>query len=292
MNTLTPYVYRYLTSRYERGEIGRRTYLDLHSRLDGFETSFGRRQLRMLGVADVDRWLATIRDLRPATRHAYLTAVKKFCRWMVKEKIIGFDPTAEIGRVRIPRSAPRALRSADVELAMAVLPDLRARVIVLLMNDMALRRAEVAGLCVENYDAHAGTVLVVGKGDNSRVVPTTLAAQDALDRYLLHTGATRGPLVRSTKQPTQGVTPGYVGKLAAGWLTVAGVKQRPRDGVSGHSFRHTAATRVMNVSRDPRVVQALLGHAHLSSVEIYVGAADLGRLRAAMEGDGGYDPAA
>lgn len=289
MDTLRPYVYRYLTSRYERGEIGRPTFRDLRSRLDGFVVSFGRRQLRMLGVVDVDRWLATIRDLRPSTRHAYLTAVKKFCRWMTKEKFIQSDPAAEIGRVRIPRTAPRALRGIDVELTIAILPDLRARVIVHLMNDMALRRAEVAGLRVENYDAHAATVHVVGKGDNQRVVPTTLAAHGAIDAYLLHTGATHGPLVRSTKQPSQGVTAGYVGRLAAGWLRDAGVKQRPHDGVSAHSWRHTAATRVMDTCHDPRIVQALLGHAHLSSVEIYTGVADLGRLRAAMEGTARVD---
>jgi len=158
-------------------------------------------------------------------------------------------------------------------------------VIVRLSNDMALRRAEVANLRVEDYNVLAATVRIVGKGDNVRVVPTTVAAQTLIDLYLLQTGMRHGPLIRSQKQPSEGVTAGYVGRLVARWLVDAGVKHRPRDGISGHSFRHTAATRVMDRCPDPRVAQLLLGHAHISSTEIYTGVADLGRLRAAMEGD-------
>ena len=67
-------------------------------------------------------------------------------------------------------------------------------------------------------------------------------------------------------------------------MAAAGLKNRPRDGVSAHALRHTAASDVMDRCHELRTVQAMLGHASIAATEIYLRRANLGQLREAMEG--------
>ena len=128
-----------------------------------------------LAVADLDRealldWQRTIAAHRPATRRAYLSTVRTFCRWAVSEGLLGADPTRGLA-VREPRSVPRALSAAEMGRLRAVLPDVRARLVVALMAREGLRCAEVSGLGVADWDRAAGSLRVHGKGGHVRVLP-------------------------------------------------------------------------------------------------------------------------
>lgn len=283
-NTLRPHVGRYLHGRHQRGEISRRTADNLECRLHGLEVSFGNRPVNQLGRRAIERWLATIGHHSPATRRAYLSTVSVFCRWLVREGVLRSDPTADIVPVREPRSVPRALAASDVARVLAAVPNSRGATIVWLMVGLGLRCAEVAGLELADYDPVARIVTVTGKAGHQRAVPVPAEAARQIDLYVAEVGLRAGPLIRSFNNPAVGLSGHAISVLVARWMSTAGVKHRSRDGVSAHAFRHTAASDVLDKCHDLRVVQAMLGHAHLSSTAIYLRRANLGQIREAMEG--------
>ena len=137
-------------------------------------------------------WQRTIAAHRPATRRAYLSTVRTFCRWAVSEGLLPADPTRGLA-VREPRSVPRALSAAEMGRLRAVLPDLRARLVVALMAREGLRCAEVSGLGVADWDRAAGSLRVHGKGGHVRVLPLAADVEMLLAGWV---GERRsGPLV-------------------------------------------------------------------------------------------------
>lgn len=135
-----------------------------------------------------------------------------------------------------------------------------------------------------DYDPAAATIEVTGKGLHERVVPVPGEVAAVLDRYLSTVGVMSGPLIRSSRIPSRGLSAETISTYVSRWMADAGVKVGRWDGRSAHALRHTAASDVLDVCGDLRVVQAMLGHEHLSSTSIYLRRAKLDQLRAAMEG--------
>lgn len=284
MNTLTPYVARYLRQRRVEGAITHTTARNHSYELRRFADTYGRRPLAQLGPKAIERWFLTTTRLAPGTRRARLSIVRAFCRWLYEEGIVDDDPTRRAPHVRQPRSVPRAMRASDVARLLADVPDQRARVICWLMVGMGLRCCEVEAASVADYDPRAATLLVHGKGGHERVLPVPVEVAVELDRYLAQVGAVSGPLIRSHRHPSRGLDAGTISNYMSRWMAEAGVKHRPRDGVSAHALRHTAASDVLDECGDLRVVQSMLGHAQLATTSIYLRRANLGQMRSAMEG--------
>jgi site-specific recombinase XerC len=228
-------------------------------------------------VAGVDRgmvraWQATVGELRPASRRAYLSTVRTFCAWCAEGGLLVADPSAGLGRVREPRAVPRALSAGQVARLRLVLPDLRAEVVVGLMAGCGLRCCEVARLATADYDRDARTIFVVGKRGDERVLPVPGSVADLLDRWAA--GRRPGRLV--------GLAASSLSRMAAGWMTEAGIKTGPRDGISAHALRHTFASNMLDRCGNVRVVQEALGHVSLATTQRYLRRASLDQLRAAM----------
>ncbi len=279
--SLHPYVGRYVRGRVERREIAPITADRIRISLDAFDRSFGNRPVKNMGRADIERWIAARSKNSVATRRAEFSAIRGFTRWLQLERIIKGDPMVSVRTPKPARRVPRALTHAEVERLRAVLPDARARAIVALMLGCGLRRIEVIRLQVGDWDRHARTLQVCGKSGHERHVPVTDDVAEALSEYL--GGARLGPMIRSNVNGVTGVSTSLMQRLLTGWLTEAGVKHAAHDGKAGHALRHTIASEVADVEPDLRVVQELLGHASLSSTQIYLRHAGLGRIRAAME---------
>lgn len=280
-HTLWPYAVRYLAGRVDRGELGEGSRQTMRIRLDGLTESFGMRPIDQFGAAAIDRWLASIRHLSPRTRRSYVSTVRGFCRWLREGRVIGRDLAALLPSVRVPRSVPRALPGGDMRQLLEVLPDDRARAIVMLMVGLGLRCCEVASVEVGDYDPHDATIRIVGKGGHERLLPVPVEVGGALDRYAVWSS---GPLIRSKVDPSCGVHRKTLSAMVSGWMTAAGVKRRQYDGVSAHALRHTAATDVLDRCHDVRIVQQILGHSNVATTSIYLGRANIGQLRSAMEG--------
>lgn len=281
--TLSALADDYMKSALASGQFVPSTAIRVKYRLRALVDSFGMRPLPQLTSGAIDRFMVTVAHTSAATRRLYLSAVRGFCRWLVRRRLIKRDPTEHI-KIRQPRSVPRAFSPEQVAALLRVLPDARAHVIVRLMLDMGLRCVEVARLRVEDYDPTSKVLLVVGKGGHQRELPVVASTVRALDNYFAEVGVVGGPLVRSYNMPERGVGAQYISNLVVGWIADAGLKARKFDGRSAHALRHTAGSDVLEHSGDVKAVQEMLGHASLVTTEIYLRHAGLARLRDAMSG--------
>jgi len=146
-----------------------------------------------------------------------------------------------------------------------------------LMVQEGLRCCEVIGLQLGDIDSDDRSMRIVGKGGHHRVLPLTAETWGLLQSYLAGYPATRGTLIRSFSRPRDPITSKHVSRLVSQWILAAGVN------ASGHQLRHTCAGDVLRNGGHVRDVQAMLGHASISTTERYL-LLIVGDLRAAMEG--------
>lgn len=248
--------------------------------LANYAKSFGERDIAKMGRKDIERWMATRTNLAAGSRRLEYTIVRCFVRWLTIEKKTRLDPMLGMRGPKVPRSVPRALSDSEMLRLWAVLPDTRAHAIIALMVGVGLRREEVVVLQTGDWDRDAGTLRVVGKGGHVRLIPVPTRVAAILTVYLV--GLRAGPLIRRA-DGIHGLSGIWTGQLVRGWLEAAGVKTGAYDGRACHSFRHTLASRVADQEPDLRVLQQILGHQNLTSTQVYLRHAEMGKLRAAME---------
>lgn len=283
MGTLTPLINAYISGRVSRHEITRASAARVRTVLHSFDDSFGNRPVTSLGRGDVERWMADrFQLLSPGTRRNDFGFARQFCTWLVREGKIKRHPFDGIPRPKVPRTVPRALSVAEADALEAVLPDARARAIYALMRRCGLRRCEVLGLEVGDWDRHANTILVRGKGSNERVVAVPADVASTLAVYLASIGAHAGPMIR-TFDGSRGISNSYLGMLMASWMRAAGIKHAAHDGRNCHSLRHTIASELAELTGDAKLVQDLLGHESLTSTQVYLRRASIERMREALE---------
>jgi integrase/recombinase XerD len=203
-----------------------------------------------------------------------LAAVRMFHRFLLREGEAAEDVASDVVRPKVPRTLPRPLRVGDVEAILAScgpagVVGLRDRAILETLYGAGLRISELVGLDIDDVDLDEGSVRVLGKGSKERVVPLGRFAVAAGGAYLSRArpalaAARSGPAMflnqrggRLTRQGAAGVL-----KKAA---RAAGIATR----VTPHMLRHSFATHLLEGGADVRVVQELLGHAVLSTTQIY-----------------------
>jgi integrase/recombinase XerD len=239
--------------------------------------------------------LTTARDDDGAPRYAPATiaravvAVRALHRFALDEGIVDHDPTEELTSNRVPQGIPKALTEPEVTALLgAVTGDdprsLRDRAVLETLYAGGVRIAELVGLDRADVDLADGLVRVFGKGRKERVVPIGRVARAALDEYLR-----RGrPELEGRRRPAGdpvflNVRGGRLSRQAC-WRIVrdAGIRAGLGDGLSPHVLRHSCATHMLDHGADIRVVQELLGHASLSTTQVYTKVSPE-RLRRAYE---------
>jgi site-specific recombinase XerD len=282
--TLTPAVRSYVRDRVKQGRMNRDTARSTRSVLLGFAESHGQRPLDKLGVTSVERWLESISHLAPGTRRHYLSTVRCFTKWLVRKRMLRYDPCLDVEPIKVPRPGDRALPAHQVSSLLAHVPDLRAEAIVWLMVSCGLRCVEVARLEQGDYDRHEQTLSVIGKASHQRLVPVPSEARPVLERYLATVPATGGPLIRNYRDPNLPLSRQYISTLCTRWMRAAQLKQRPYDGVSGHALRHTAGSDVYEQCNSLTVVADFLGHNSMEMARRYTRKSQVERIRVAIEG--------
>ena len=218
------------------------------------------------------------------SQHAALTPLKTFFKWLAKENHILWNPASELELPPQPKHLPRALLSIEDVEAILRAPDhssvtgLRDRAMMEVLYSTGLRRTELANL--HRYDADLSRLIVFvreGKGRKDRVVPLGERAGLWLDKYMAQSrpqfiGAECDALfVNDYGEP---VTPDYLASKVRRYMDEAGI-DKPG---SCHLFRHACATHMLDNGADIRFIQAMLGHAALSSTERYTHVA-IGKLQ-------------
>jgi len=228
----------------------------------------------------------------PASVARALVAVRSFHGFCVREGFLESDPSASVAAPRVPAGIPKALDEAEVEALLAAVDGddpvaLRDRALLELLYATGIRISEAVGLSLADLDADSATLRVLGKGAKERIVPVGRIAIDALDRYLV---AGRPELVRAGSARAGGGEAVFLnsrgGRLSrqSCWTVVrrAGTRAGLGDRVHPHVLRHSAATHMLDHGADLRVVQELLGHASISTTQVYTKVSPT-RLRAVYE---------
>jgi integrase/recombinase XerD len=228
----------------------------------------------------VSTYLVTLGDqgigARSAARH--LSAVRGFLRFLVRERALEADPSTLVDRPRTARRLPKVLSFEEIGRILEAPPragfrGLRDRAMLHVMYAAGLRVSELVGLTMADVDRKQGVVSALGKGSKRRLVPLGEPALEALDAYLRARSA--HPKARATGalflSPRGGpLTRQAVWKLLGAYARGAGVRKPS----SPHKLRHSFATHLLEGGADLRSVQALLGHADISTTEIYTHVAD------------------
>jgi integrase/recombinase XerD len=224
-----------------------------------------------------------------------LSALRHLYRYLLLDKRIEHDPTLNIESPRQWKVLPKALARDEMEttLAAPMLRGVRAhtkesaalairdRAMLEVFYAGALRVSEMISAKLEDLKLEAGYMLVRGKGDKERVVPLGKAAQDALREYL----AKSRPILASGKGLAQKSSPHlFVARGAHSltrqrvWQMVGTASASSGRHASPHMLRHSCATHMVENGADLRTVQTILGHADISTTQIYTHLA-LDRLR-------------
>ena len=207
-----------------------------------------------------------------------LSAWRGFCRYLVRERAVGEDPTSLLDRPSTRRKLPKAI-GVDPMLRLLEAPSegdprgLRDRAMLQLMYASGLRVSELCSLRLADFDRERGIVRVQGKGDKTRLVPVGEEALLASDRYLAESRGRHA----TAKSKTLFVSPRGSALTRQGfwknvkrYARVAGVVEF----VSPHVLRHSFATHLLEGGADLRAVQTMLGHADLATTEIYTKVTD------------------
>ena len=210
----------------------------------------------------------------PRSSARFLSALRSFYRWAVREGLVAEDPTLRIESPRQGRPLPKSLSEADVERLLDA-PDLdqpiefRDRTMLELLYACGLRVSELVSLRVDQVGFNQGIVRVLGKGGKERLVPMGEEALDWLQRYMqgarfdLLRGRASDVLFPSNR--TRAMT------RQTFWyrIKIYGERADIKGQLSPHTLRHAFATHLLNHGADLRVVQMLLGHSDLSTTQIY-----------------------
>lgn len=224
--------------------------------------------------------------LSAATRARRLAAIRGFFAFLKGEGIVRANPAATLSTPRRPRQLPRSLSESQAARLMEAPPlgsaeGLRDRALLELVYGCGLRVAEAADMTVDAVRFDAGVVRVLGKGSKVRHVPLGAKAEEALRRYLAESrpalGAEPGEPALFLSRSGKPLTRQAVWRMLKRRAAEAGVTAA----VSPHWLRHSFATHMLQRGAPVRVIQELLGHADISTTQIYTHA-DAARLSAAV----------
>jgi integrase/recombinase XerD len=203
-----------------------------------------------------------------------LSSLKRFYQYCVRERLVEVDPTLKLDPPKRAPRFPKTLSEADVEALLAA-PDsatpmgLRDRAMLELLYATGLRVSELVALKTFAANLQAGVVRVLGKGSKERLVPLGEEAVHWIDRYLKEAR----PGLKGKRDPEAlFITARGAGMTRqAFWYLVRryGARAIPGKRLSPHVLRHAFATHLINHGADLRAVQMLLGHADISTTQIY-----------------------
>jgi len=241
--------------------------------LEQFARFLGKTPLEKAREGDLFGFLAA-RKGKATSAARMLSSLKRYYGWCLRERKIKADPTLKLDPPkRVPRF-PKTLSEADVEALLAA-PDattplgMRDRTMFEVLYAAGLRVSELVGLKVFEVNLDAGVLRIMGKGSKERLVPLGEEAVDWVRRYIKEF---RPSLLKKKASDHLFVTTRGVGmSRQAFWQNIKryGARAVPGKPLSPHTLRHAFATHLINHGADLRVVQMLLGHADISTTQIY-----------------------
>ena len=265
--------------RWERGRSPAtvRAYRADVTALLGHAAGLGAGAVGDLTTAHVRAWLGAGQEAgwSRATTARRAAAARTFTSWAVRQQLLGADPAARIASRDGPATCPgsdeaearRLCEAAEAAAASGPL-GLRDHALVELLYATGARVGEVVGVDLGDVDRERRALRVTGKGDKERFVPLGLTVLRAVDRWLA-AGRPGLPAPRLAPPLFLGARGGRLDQRQAREAVARAARAAGLADVHPHALRHTAATHVLDGGADLRCVQELLGHATLTTTEIY-----------------------
>ena len=245
--------------------------------LSQFNIWLGKNKSHLLHAtqADIQQYLAVrFPQSKPRSISRLIASMRRFYRYALRENLISADPTLQIESPKLPRSLPKSLNEQEVEDLLNA-PNtgeaigLRDRAMLELLYASGLRVSELVTINVNEVSTQDGVVRVTGKGSKTRLVPMGQEAADWIDKYLKQA---RPDILQKrlcdalfVTNRASAMTRQAFWYLIKRYALLAGINKH----MSPHVLRHAFATHLLNHGADLRVVQMLLGHADISTTQIY-----------------------
>jgi integrase/recombinase XerD len=225
------------------------------------------------------------REYASATVARKVAAMKSFCHFLLRTGVISEDPAEDLDSPRVKKQLPHTLSTEEVDQLLALPAEggrtpkaLRDAALLELLYATGMRVSEVAHLTLDDLDLESGTVRCVGKGSKERVMPLYPKAVESLQEYLekgrdelLSAGTTSAPGAHRDER-TLFLNPRGEQLTRQGlWLIIKGYARELglEDRVTPHTLRHSFATHMLDGGAGLREVQKLLGHANISTTQVY-----------------------
>ncbi|MEU6034895.1 site-specific tyrosine recombinase XerD [Actinomadura sp. NPDC047616] len=248
-------------------------------------TARGRTAIDQVGEDDVRAFLVGLREgdadhppLSAGSAARAVVAVRGLHRFALREGLAPGDPARDVRPPTPPRRLPKAISIDDVErlLAAAAGPGgdatargLRDRALLELLYGSGVRISEAVGLDVDDLDLDEGFARVRGKGGKTRVVPMGDYARRAVEAYLVRARPELSAAGRGGPALFLNARGGRLSRQGAWMVLRAAAERADLKNVSPHTLRHSFATHLLDGGADVRVVQELLGHASVTTTQVY-----------------------
>lgn len=249
------------------------TILNYHLDLEGFKNFLGDAAVEKVDYLTLRKYLAVLKEKNLGNRTVArrLSTLRSFFKFLTREGYLKANPITVLSSPKQEKHLPLFMTEEEVTklIESAFAKDskddsgLRDRAILEVFYSCGIRIAELVGLDIDDVDFIGGILKVKGKGKKERIVPAGDTALSALRKYVDHRKKLNRALFinkNGSRISTRGVR-----DIVYKYLAAAGIKK----GVSPHTLRHSFATHLLNRGADLRTVQELLGHANLSTTQIY-----------------------
>jgi integrase/recombinase XerD len=236
-----------------------------------------------ISQADVAGFLRSLRNgdgshpaLSASSTARTVVAVRGLHRFLVRDGLVADDVAADVRPPTPPRKLPKAIPLSDVERLLAAAGAdgsplaLRDRALLELLYGTGARISEAVGIDRDDLGEESGTVLLRGKGGKDRIVPVGSYALEAVSAYLVRARPTLAATGRGTPALFLNARGGRLSRQSA-WTVLQAAAGRAglATHVSPHTLRHSFATHLLDGGADVRVVQELLGHASVTTTQVY-----------------------
>ncbi len=243
--------------------------------LQDWAARHNRTSAEQLNESDIRAWVSQMhrRGLAGSSIQRSLSAARSFFNYLGRENGYPRNPAAAVQAPRKPRKLPRTLDVDQVDRYLAFEDDTptarRDRAIAELFYSSGLRLAELSAVDLDDIDRDSRLLTVTGKGNKTRTVPIGGAALDAIDAWLAVRPETASDADSATALFTSNRGQRISVRNIQARLKLQGRKSGMHQDVHPHMLRHSFASHMLESSGDLRAVQELLGHANISTTQIY-----------------------
>lgn len=224
--------------------------------------------------SDIRAWMLNLSNMGDGARtmRRKVQAVRSFYKWLMRQGVVNDSPAASVELARIPKRLPQLVRTQsmdellDQEIDESDFEQVRNRLIVMMLYETGMRRAELLSLLDRNVDTSKGELKVHGKRDKDRIIPFGTELAQAIDGYrILRDEQTKGCEHFFVRKDGKPLYPMLVYRIVNSALQAVGVTSKR----SPHVLRHSFATAMLGDGASLNSVKELLGHESLATTQIY-----------------------